>query len=331
MAFTDTITIRARAGKGGDGVVRWLHEYQREFGGPSGGNGGKGGDVVFRGVRDLSVLASYRGRSEFKAEDGEAGGNKDMTGRRGENAVLIVPVGSVVTRASDGASFEFLEEGDEKALLIGGNGGLGNAHFKSSVNQYPDQATPGTEGGESAFTIELKLIADLGLVGLPNAGKSSLLNALTKARAKVGSYAFTTLEPNLGAYFGYVIADIPGLIEGASEGKGLGDNFLRHVSRTKALVHCVACDTEEPLAAYDTIRAELTAYSETLSRKPEIVFCTKADLVSEEELQQFRKLFSERGIRTVAVSVIDDGLLKAAGDELVAFLEKGKTQPKPRR
>ncbi len=322
MALIDQITIRAKAGKGGDGVVRWLHEYAREFGGPSGGDGGNGGNIVFRGVRDLNILASYKGRSTFSAEKGGDGGNKNMAGRNGADTILDVPVGASVTRATDGAVFEFLEEGEMQTLLAGGRGGAGNARFKSSVNQYPTEATPGKEGEESAFVIELKLIADAGLVGLPNAGKSSLLNAFTAARAKVGAYAFTTLEPNLGAYFGYVIADIQGLIEGASQGKGLGHDFLRHVSRTKVLIHCVACDSPDPLADYDTVREEIAGYGADLSRKPEIVFLTKADILSRDKIAAVQKIFKKRKLPTTPVSVIDDELIKAAGDEVVRFLQK---------
>ena len=318
--LVDEITIRARAGKGGDGVVRWLHEYAREFGGPTGGNGGRGGSVVFRAVRDLNVLANYKGRSEFTAANGESGAKKEQTGKDGVDVVIDVPVGAVVSRERDGAVFEFLEDGEMQTLLAGGRGGLGNAHFKSSTNQYPTEATEGTVGEESAFRIELRIIADVGIIGLPNAGKSSLLNALTAARAKVGAYPFTTLEPNLGTYFGYVLADIPGLIEGAHEGKGLGQGFLRHIARTRVLVHCVAADAESPIADYDTVRAELRGYSEELSRKPEILFLTKADTVPEEKLAELQGVFEARGLPVQTVSIIDDVRLKQAGDALVQFL-----------
>ena len=322
MAFTDQITLHAKAGKGGDGVVRWLHEYAREFGGPSGGDGGNGGNVVFRAVRDLNILASYRGKGAFRAENGGDGGNKNMAGKNGTDIVIDVPVGAVITREKDDASFEFLEDGEMQILLSGGRGGVGNARFKSSVNQYPTEATPGKEGDESSFKVELKLIADAGLVGLPNAGKSSLLNALTRANAKVGAYAFTTLEPNLGAYFGYVIADIPGLIEGAAEGKGLGHDFLRHVSRTKVLIHCIACDSESPLKDYDTVRQEIGEYGAELSRKPEILFLTKADILSEAGITALQRAFKERKLETIPVSIIDDALLKAAGDAITRFLQE---------
>ena len=320
MALVDQIRIRAKAGKGGDGVVRWLHEKAKEFGGPSGGDGGNGGNVVFRAVRDMNVLASYRGRSEFKAEKGNDGGNKNMAGKNAEDLILDVPMGALITRESDGAQFEFLEDGGTQTLLKGGRGGAGNAHFKSSTNQYPTEAIAGKDGQESHFTIELRIIADMGLIGLPNAGKSSLLNALTNAHAKIGAYAFTTLEPNLGVYFGHILADIPGLIEGAAEGKGLGHEFLRHVSRTKVLIHCIASDSPDPLADYETVRKEIDSYAEELSRKPEIVFLTKADLKTAKELADLKKIFTKKKIKTSTVSVIDDALLKETGDELVAFL-----------
>ncbi len=320
MAFVDEMVLAARAGNGGNGVVRFLHEKRKEFGGPAGGDGGNGGNVVFRGVRDLQVLSKYRGRSRFNAVRGADGGNKNMAGKNGEDVVIDVPVGAVVTRKKTGEAFEILEEGQEFIALKGGRGGMGNAHFKSSTNQYPDQAVPGQEGEEDRFKVELRIIADVGLIGLPNAGKSSLLNAFTKANAKVGAYAFTTLEPSLGIFYGYIIADIPGLIEGAAEGKGLGFNFLRHISRTKLLVHCVSVESENPIKDYETVRKEITDYSEELSLKPEIVFLTKTDLVSVEKLNELKDSFAELNLQTVSVSIIDDALLKEAGDSLSRFL-----------
>lgn len=322
MAFIDEIRITAKAGKGGDGVVRWLHEKGKEFGGPSGGNGGNGGNIIFRGVRDLQILGKYRGATTFVAKNGEHGGGKQMAGKNGDDTVIDVPVGAVVTRKSTQENFEILREDDHVLALKGGRGGVGNTHFKSSTNQYPEEAIPGRPGEEDIFYIELKIIADVGLIGLPNTGKSSLLNSLTASRAKIGSYAFTTLEPNLGVFYGYVIADIPGLIEGAALGKGLGHDFLRHISRTKLLIHCVPSDSEQPLEDYKTVRKEITKFSEELSRKPEIVFLTKADMVSKEVLTDLKKTLSSENKEVVPVSILDDALLKSAGDALVRFLQK---------
>ena len=214
MPFVDEIRISAQAGDGGDGVVRWLHEKGKEFGGPSGGNGGNGGDIVMRAVRDLNVLSRYRGRTRFKAEDGGDGAGKEMTGKDGAPAIIDVPVGAHVINDTTNHVWDLLHEGSEAVVLAGGHGGMGNARYKSSVNQYPTEATPGAEGEQGTFLIEVRLIADVGLIGMPNAGKSSLLNTLTRAGAKVGAYQFTTLEPNLGVFHTYVIADIPGLIAG---------------------------------------------------------------------------------------------------------------------
>lgn len=321
MALVDEIRIRAEAGRGGNGVVRWLHEKSKEFGGPSGGDGGKGGDIIFRAVRDINVLGKYRGKNQFKAEAGEHGKSKNMAGKDGADTYLDVPIGSVITRVESGLSFELLEENDTGVGLHGGRGGLGNSNFKSSTNQNPEQSTDGMPGEQDEFIIELKLIADAGFVGLPNAGKSSLLNALTKAHAKVGNYAFTTLEPSLGVFYKYILADIPGLIEGASEGKGLGHSFLRHVSRTRALIHCVPADSQNPVADYETVRTELGQYDAALAKKPEIIFLTKADAVSDKELASAVAALSAKNSNIVTVSVIDDERMKQAGDALARFLE----------
>ena len=219
----DHITLNVKAGKGGDGVVRWRREKGIPYGGPAGGDGGKGGDVYFKVVRDIQALSMYKHKTDWEAEAGESGQKRSMHGGNGKDLYLEVPIGAVIYNREYDKTYECMEEGQEIVVLRGGKGGLGNEQFKSSTNRTPEQFTKGEPGEFATFDIELKLIADVGIIGLPNAGKSSLVNALTNASAKVGDYPFTTLEPNLGAYYGYVLADIPGLIEGASEGKGASE------------------------------------------------------------------------------------------------------------
>ncbi|MEK9176894.1 MAG: Obg family GTPase CgtA, partial [Patescibacteria group bacterium] len=285
--------------------------------------GGTGGDIVLRGIRDLNARARYRGRSVFTAEDGGPGKGKTMTGKDGKPFVIDVPVGSVVRNASTGESFELMTEGEKRTALRGGGGGLGNAHYKSSTNQYPTQSTRGADGEKATFQIEVRLIADVGVVGLPNAGKTSLLNTITKAGAKVGAYQFTTLEPNLGVFHSHILADIPGLIEGASEGKGLGHKFLRHIRRTRSLLHCISAEHEDPSRIYEIVRKELAAFDETLLTKPEIIFLTKTDMLGEIELAKREAELSRFG-SVVRFSIIDDVLVKKASDRLTAFLREGK-------
>lgn len=322
MALIDHMKITATAGRGGDGVVRWLHMKGKEFGGPSGGDGGRGGNVVFEGIRDIAALARYRYTKEFKAEDGAPGEGNNKHGKTGADMVVHVPVGSVVTNTATGDVIEILEHGEQYILLKGGAGGLGNQNFKSSVNQNPKECTKGKKGQAGDIEIELKLIADAGLIGLPNAGKSSLLNELTRAKSKIGAYAFTTLDPNLGSFYGYVLADIPGLIEGASSGKGLGHKFLKHVERTKLLIHLVSADQDNVADAYNTIRRELSAFDESLASKKELVVLSKTDVVTDQELlrTKLEELTKAAGSPVLALSLLDSESVKAFGEQLSKIL-----------
>lgn len=329
MAFVDEIVLRLKAGDGGNGIVSWLHEKGKEFMGPAGGDGGKGGDVYLTAVRDISRLSAYRYGNLFSAGRGGDGMRKSRHGKDGKDILLEVPIGSVVVNRTTGRVFEFLKEGDRMLVLRGGRGGLGNEHFKSSRNVRPVESTQGKKGEEADFDVELRLIADAGLVGLPNAGKSSLLNELTEARAKVGSYAFTTLEPNLGVITvsppqlrrgdessrqgggvsSYILADIPGLIEGASDGRGLGAKFLRHIARTKLLIHCIALDEANLLKTYTTIRKELIAHAPELADKKEVIVLTKADTKDAKDIKKAVTLLKKKSKLVLVVSVIDDSLL----------------------
>ncbi len=320
MAFIDEIDFHVKAGKGGNGVVRWLHEKGKEFMGPAGGNGGRGGDVYFEAVRDIGILATYRNTKLFEAANGGDGGKKSMDGADGEDLILKLPVGSVVYNRDTEQQFELLREGERVLVLKGGRYGLGNEHFKASTNQRPEQTTEGRPGEEADFHVEVRLVVDAGFVGFPNAGKSSLLNALTNAKSKVASYQFTTLEPSLGDMYGFILADIPGLIEGASEGKGLGDKFLRHISRTKMILHCISLENEDIAAAYKTIRHELEAYSEELASKRELLILTKTDLVDDETLKAKVKEAKKLNKDVFVVSVINDEQAKALKDDLVKIL-----------
>lgn len=326
MAFVDEMHVHAVAGHGGSGVVRWLHMKGLEKGGPAGGDGGRGGDIVVEAVRDLAALAAYRYTKRIKAENGGPGEGVDRHGKNGDPVVLRVPVGSTVRVSSTNDTFELLKEGERTTVLKGGPGGYGNAHYKGPTNQNPMEFTPGKNGQTGDIHITLKLIADAGFIGFPNAGKSSLLNELTRARSRVGAYPFTTLDPHLGDFYGRILADIPGLIEGASEGRGLGSRFLKHIERTRFLVHLVSVEQEDVVAAYRAIRDELSAFGNGLDQKEELVVLTKVDLLTPEEAESLRaSLEREVGKPVLPLSIADEDLVKQFSDTLTKELTKGDT------
>ena len=289
MKFLDQAKIYIKAGDGGKGCVAFRREKFVEFGGPNGGDGGDGGSVYFEAVENLNTLIDFRYQQHFKAQKGQQGMGSEMTGYKGEDLIIKVPVGTEIV-ADDGETViaDMVKKGERFLIAQGGKGGLGNARFKSSTNQAPRQSTPGTEGEEIWVWLRLKIIADVGLIGLPNAGKSTFLSAVTAARPKIASYPFTTLHPHLGVAWinnkELVIADIPGLIEGAHEGIGLGDRFLKHVERCSVFLHVIDATSEDVASEYKTIRNELELYNKSLALKPEVVALNKCDALTDEEI-----------------------------------------------
>ncbi len=329
MAFVDEIKIHAQAGTGGNGVIRWRQEKFIAKGGPNGGDGGRGGNVFVEAVRDIHILSQYRHKKEYHAGRGGDGGGKSFHGANGEDLVLKLPVGSKIKNLDTGMEYSLEKEGDRVRILKGGSGGRGNEHFKSSLNTTPKKQTDGREGEQGDFSIELELFADIGLVGFPNAGKSSLLNMVTNAGAKVGDYAFTTLDPNLGDFYGFIIADIPGLIEGASEGKGLGTKFLRHIKRTKVLAHLISFENLSAgstgmMKAYKAIRKELETYGGDLDEKEEIIILTKTDITEEKIVARETAKFEKLGKPVFILSLYDDESVKTLRDGLVKILKKAE-------
>ena len=324
--FVDELEIKAEAGNGGDGVVRWRREKHVAEGGPAGGNGGKGGDVYMRAVRDLNLLSKYTGSKEFEALSGNPGEKQSKYGHDGDDLYIDIPVGATVTELERERVYTFEKEGEIQKSLLGGRGGLGNEYFKSSTNRAPEESTKGKRGEKGTFLIELSLIVDIGFVGVPNAGKTTMLNSLTHTKARVGAYPFTTLEPHLGELYGFILADIPGLIEGASEGKGLGHKFLRHVRRTKMILHCVSLEDEKPLETYDLIRGELGKFDPELLKKEEWILLTKSDLCTKEHAAEVSASLKARGLTRVYIlsGETKEGV-KELGDTLVTYLRSQNT------
>lgn len=325
MKFLDQAKIFLKSGDGGNGCTSFRREKYIEFGGPDGGDGGRGGDVIVECVDNLNTLIDYRYQQHFKAKKGEGGMGRNKSGRKGNDVIIKVPVGTqILDEDKETVLADFLEPGISRVLMRGGDGGRGNAQFKTSTNQAPRKSEPGWPGVERWVWLRLKLIADAGLVGLPNAGKSTFLSAVSRAKPKIADYPFTTLHPNLGVVHAgdkkdgreFVIADIPGLIEGAHEGQGLGDRFLGHVERCAVLLHIIDVTQDDVDVAYETIRHELEAYSPDLAAKREVVALNKCDALLDEQVAEQKEILSKvydgeiYTISGVAHTGIDKLLLK---------------------
>lgn len=321
----DDVTIKVATGSGGSGVVAF--SKIKNVRGPTGGKGGDGGNVYFRGVSDLDALKQFRFRKEIRSEDGRDGGYRLNDGARGKDIVLDVPVGTVIHNLTKGRDYEIININEMLLVAKGGRGGKGNFLFRSSINTSPKEFQPGLPGEHFILRLELKFIADVGFIGLPNVGKSSLLNELTSAKSKVANYPFTTLEPNLGVYYDLILADIPGLIEGAFSGKGLGTKFLRHIERTKTLFHLISVESENSAEDYKTIRKELGKYKKTLLDKPEYIFISKSDLVDRLELKRKIAVLKKFSRSIIPISVYDPESIERVRDILNKLAkQKYKTQ-----
>jgi len=306
--FIDDVKIKVKAGQGGNGAVAFNNAKMSL--GPTGADGGNGGSAYLEGVSDLGALIQFRYKKELAAQDGERGKHQLNDGSNGDDLILKVPIGTVVHNLSTAKDDEIISIGQRLLVAKGGRGGKGNFKFRSSINTSPTEFQGGLPGEEYELRLELKLIADVGFIGLPNVGKSSLLNELTNAKSKVANYPFTTLDPNLGVYYELILADIPGLIEGASGGKGLGIKFLRHVERTKTLFHFISAESAEPAKDYQVVRNELATYNKELLAKPEYVFLSKSDLLTKKELKEKLEAFKAINKEIIPISIINDENIK---------------------
>lgn len=323
--FVDTAKVFITAGKGGDGYVSFRHEKYIDKGGPDGGDGGKGGDVIFEATENLNTLLDFRYQPELKAKNGQPGAKRNRRGKSGEDLIVKVPMGTLVKR--DGQVIaDLTENGQQVVIAKGGDGGFGNAHFKSSVRQTPRMAELGEKGDVFEAELELKLLADVGLIGFPNAGKSTFLSVVSNARPEIADYEFTTLTPNLGVAdvddSSLLIADIPGLIEGASEGRGLGDAFLRHVERTAVLLHLIDVYQDDIAAAYRTIRAELARYSPELALRPEVIALTKTEGLDDDILQMQMNAVRQEAGKAAAIFAISSQAHKGLKEVLYELRTK---------
>ncbi len=318
----DDVTITVTAGNGGNGIVRF-NKTKMSLG-PTGGNGGNGGSVFLQGVSDLTALKQFRYKKDIEADNGETGQNQLHDGANAKDTILLVPVGTIAHNLKTGTLIEITKIGETILIAKGGRGGKGNFLFRSATNTTPMEAGKGRLGEHFSMQLELKMIADVGFIGLPNVGKSSLLNELTNASAKVANYPFTTLEPNLGVYYDLILADIPGLIEGASAGKGLGIKFLKHVERTKVLFHLISAESENPMEDYKTVRKELEAYNPLLLEKQEYLFLSKDDAATPEKVKEIKKEFKKIGKEILEISIINPESLEAV-KKILNDLIKEKT------
>ena len=319
----DDVKIKIKAGRGGDGAVAF-NKTKMSLG-PTGADGGNGGSAYLEGVSDLGALIQFRYKKELATEDGKRGKSQLNDGPNGKDLILKVPIGTVVHNLSINEDFEIISIGQRLLVAKGGRGGKGNYKFRSSVNTSPTEFQNGLPGEECELHLELKLIADVGFIGLPNVGKSSLLNELTNAKSKVANYSFTTLEPNLGVYYELILADIPGLIEGASGGKGLGIKFLRHIERTKTLFHFISAESPDPKKDYQIIRNELGAYNKKLLDKQEYIFLSKADMLGKNEIDKKLDRLKAVGKEVIPISIIDDKSIGCV-EEILRKIIKQKYQ-----
>lgn len=324
--FVDNITLTIKAGDGGNGSPHLRRDGQTAKGGPDGGNGGNGGNIYFQGSHNITDLSEFRFHKKIVADRGIDGARQKMFGANAEHKTTFVPLGTRITDTKSGSIIEIYDDKTPILLARGGKGGRGNVEFKSATNQTPTNFEFGGEGEEKELLLELRLIAEIGLIGLPNAGKSSLLTVLTHATPKIGAYPFTTLEPNIGMFKTHPIADIPGLIEGASKGKGLGTDFLRHIEKTKILLHLIDLTNPKPKSSYDTIRNEFKKFNPTLLDKPEYILLSKTDLVSPAVLEKTRALFEKIGKDVLTCSIYESESIEKLKSKLIVLLENTSHQ-----
>jgi GTP-binding protein len=312
--LVDEVTITIKGGHGGRGAVHFKRNAQTPKGGPDGGNGGNGGSIYVQGLDDITGLKEFQYKKHIEAENGIHGGRQNLFGRNGKDTTVSLPIGTFVTDIETHEQWEIKNRTEKILVAKGGKGGRGNNAFKSATDQAPFYAEHGTVGQKRTLRLELKIIADIGFIGLPNAGKSSLLQAVTNAKPKIGNYPFTTLEPNVGVLDHIMLADIPGLIEGAHNGKGLGIKFLRHIEKTKILIHCIDSASETLIKDYQTVRHELETYNEALIAKREIILLTKTDLVNEQTLLDKIREIKKIGKQIMTISVYDQEAISSFKD-----------------